>query len=120
MVSKIKEILTPNFNDLKTYIPENISNFKFPIQLLIGPKESEGEESFEIIICSPSWLMDNIPDGGYLHGQHYLILKKYNSDVLLNCLNILFNNIEGNNWDEIALKLSHFAIWEFDNYKEHV
>jgi hypothetical protein len=117
--SKIKEVLGPDLEDIINYNVENLTNFCFGIELLIGTIEGEGADIFQMTVCSTEWLNENISENDYLHGRFYLIMKIYDTKKLLKCLYNLFDKIEGNNWDEISSKLSRYAYWEFEDYHEY-
>ena len=51
MKAIIKSFDSPNTEDLPTWQPDN-SKFVLPIQLIIGPDDSLGEESFDLTICT--------------------------------------------------------------------
>lgn len=63
---------SPDFADLAAFQPE-ASSFGFLVQVIAGPNDHEGEESFDVIVCSPTWLSEqDVP----LIGRHHLIVNK--------------------------------------------
>lgn len=49
----LKALNSPSIFDLPNYMPENENSFAFLLQAIIGPKDEEGEESFDIEVCTP-------------------------------------------------------------------
>jgi hypothetical protein len=39
-------------------LPGDPAGFVFGVQLLVGPADGPGEESFELTVCSPEWLAE--------------------------------------------------------------
>lgn len=52
-------ILSP---DPKT-LAEDPASFVFGVQMLVGPADGPGEESFELTVCSPEWLAERCKSG---------------------------------------------------------
>src|SRR5262245_44942424 len=67
---ELKHILSPDIDDLESYFPEDPESFGFSLQLLIGPKDQVGEESFEVMVCTPQWLSRHTPHDQIVIGRH--------------------------------------------------
>lgn len=37
-------------------LPAELESFSFIVRTFIGPPDSPGEESFDVVVCSPQWL----------------------------------------------------------------
>ena len=76
MKAELKRIHSPDA-DLDVYYPEDPENFSLFLQLMIGPEGEDSEESFDILICTPKWILDNKRlEGG--------CIRKTYDDCLLN------------------------------------
>lgn len=118
MNSEIKDFYGTNIEyPLDKFIPKIHDNFGFLLNVEVGLTGQEGADYFDIFICTPKWLISNMKKEDFVIGLHYLIVFEYNFESLKRKLNELFC-IEGNNWIEIATKLSYIGHWEFQNYKE--
>jgi hypothetical protein len=118
MIPEIKELHSPDIYDLISYEPFPEDSFCFLVQLIAGPQGQEGEESFDVMICSPKWIMENVKEDEPLIGRHYLIMKKYNFDLLWYTIQSYCKLCEGKIWIECAEKLSRLGKWEFEDYRE--
>lgn len=114
---EIKSIHSPDIDDLLEYQPEKTDNFSFLLQLFIGPKNEKGEESFNLVVCTPKWLIEHHQKDEILMGYHYLLMFEYNFERLMGWLQQYVSSCTGHTWNECAKKLSRLGKWEFENYK---
>jgi hypothetical protein len=117
MKAEIKKLHSPDIDDLKIYHPKNINSFSFLLQMLVGPKGKEGEESFDITVCTPQWLITNLSEEKVIFGRDFLIVFEYDYQAITNKLTKFVENIEGNDWNELTRQLSKIGRWEFEDYK---
>jgi hypothetical protein len=117
MKSEIKYLHSPDIDSMLSFTPVEYDNFGFLLQIMVGEEGKDGEESFDIMLCTPKWLIMNTKSDEIVLGLHYMIVFEYNYEKLYKKLIELFC-IEGKDWDEIANKLSYIGQWEFQNYKE--
>lgn len=85
--------------------------------MLIGPADSPGEESFDVTVCSPTWLESECERDQFVVGRHHLIVAYYDFTNVQNLLYKLVDRCRGDSWHEIAEKLSRLAFWEFEDYR---
>lgn len=103
---------------LLDYIPPFPDNFGLLARLIVREEKMGGEESFDIIICTPQWLISNYKKSDIIIGRHYLIVFEYNYQRIYSKLKSLIEEIEEENWDEIGLKIGRLGKWEFEDYKQ--
>ena len=108
------DVDTPLIN----YIPSSPDNFGFLARLVIGEETLGGEESFDIFICTPLWLISNHKLSDIIIGRYYLIVFEYNYKNIYNKLKNTIEDIEADTWDEIGLKIGCIGKWEFEEYEE--
>lgn len=116
MKPAIKSIISPDIEDLSNYVPKEQDNFGFLLQLLIGPENEAGMESFEVTVCTPTWLSTKYEKTEIISGRHCLIVFEYNYDRMMSVINSYVTQCNGNSWKDVALKLARFAKWEFEDY----
>ena len=93
--------------------------FVFGVQLLAGPADGPGEESFELTVCSPEWLAVRCRSGELVSGLHHVIVghDAYDERVLRDWLEARVRAVEATTWDGIARELRLLGSWEFESYR---
>ncbi len=99
--------------DLDTYSPFKKDDFGFLLQILVGIEGEQGEESFEIFICTPKWIEQNYSKETIILGLHTIIVQEYDYKKIIDAIEELFC-ISGVTWDDISRDLSYFGLYEFD------
>ena len=118
MKAKLKDIHSPDISDLKTYKPPQEDNFCFLLQALTGPDDELGDETFDIIVCTPKWLIENHKHDRVVFLRHYMLVFKYNYTNIINALKEKIETLNENSWNDLALKISRIGYWEFEDYYE--
>ena len=115
MKAELKRMHSPDVDDLASYQPHG--SFGILVQLMIGPKETPGEEAFDTIVCSPDWLAEHakLPD---LVGDHQIVMDEYNYQALQRKVQGFCQSLEENDWQELATRLGAIGKWEFADYAE--
>lgn len=117
MRAELKSVDSPDV-DFDTYWPEDETCFSFPIELRIGPEGSNASDLFQMTVCTPGWLSKQNSGMTAVFGENLLIVFGYNWDMIHSYLENRINRIMAGDWPTLALKLSRFARWEFENYRE--
>jgi hypothetical protein len=115
--AELKSIISPDIIDLKSYFPEDPESFSFMLQLLIGPKNQDGAESFQVEVCTPQWLSQHFAEEEIIIGRHYLIVFEYNYERLINRINKYLQLCSGETWKDVAEKVGRLGLWEFEDYE---
>ena len=102
-------------DDLEHFRPEDPENVGFLVTAATGPKDAEGAEVFDVFVCTPRWLIDNVPAGGYAWGRHKLVLPRWDHAALMAAPYELCAAGTGPTWDEVADRLARFAAWKFED-----
>ncbi len=120
MKVELKHLISPDIDE-RVYWPDEEDNFGFFVQALVGPAGEEGEESFGFQVCTPKWISTNMINrdfGDYgVFGRYLIIVKDYDFDEIKKMVAKLCNDTSGENWQEIAGKLSRYGEWEFSDYQ---
>ena len=100
-------------------LPGDPAGFVFGVQLLVGPADGPGEESFELTVCSPEWLAVRCRSGELVNGLHHVIVGQdtYDERVLRDWLESRVHAAEAATWDGIASQLRFLGGWEFESYR---
>ena len=118
MISEIKHIVSPDILNFETYYPEDDECFSFLVSILVGSKEAQFEEAFNVEVCTPKWLLQNYNEDEILLGKDKIIVFVYNREKIFKRIRELFDGRSAKSWNEIAIKLSRIGQWEFEDYQQ--
>ena len=118
MNAELKRLHSPDIYDLENYQPEDQGMFGFLLQAIVGPEGKDGEESFEIEVCTPRWLEETCGIDKVVIGRHHLIVREYNYQRIVVAIKDFLQDCSGENWNEVAEKVSRLGRWEFEDYTE--
>ena len=102
--------------DVDGYVPENPELDGVWIRLLIGPADGPGEESFDVLVCTPLWLRDVVAKEGPQIGSHHLIVDPLDLKVAKDFLLRQVEAVEADDWPTLGEKLGRLGYWEFEDY----
>lgn len=117
MEAKLKWLHSPDVDHLVSYRPEYSDNFAFLLQAMIGPEGGDGEESFDLEVCTPKWIEHNLREGEALVGMHHLIVCTYDYHMIVAAIEKFLLGCSGENWCEVSKKVSKLGFWEFEGYE---
>lgn len=117
MKAEIKVLHSPDLDDLRTGKPADADNFGILVQAMIGPAGEDGEESFDIMVCTPSWLTSKLAEEGWVWGRHHLFVPRYDYVAINSAIQALCDAAEGESWDHVAAFLARYGQWEFEDYQ---
>lgn len=112
----LRGLHSPDALDLAAYFPADPMCFCILVQALFGPEGSEGEESFDVLVCTPMWLAHEVERKGLVNGRHHIIVYKFDLEQIRSFLVAYAKTCTGKNWQEVAVKLSRLGSWEFEDY----
>ena len=118
MNAELKRVHSPDIDDLENYRPKDPRKFAFLLQAMIGPEGKEGEESFDIEVCTPKWLEETYGLEDVVIGRHHLIIREYNYERIIHAIKDYLQLCSGENWSEVAEKVGRLGKWEFEDYIE--
>jgi hypothetical protein len=90
-------------------------SFSVLVQLIVGPADGPGEESFDLLLCSPAWLEEQ---EGPVIGWHHLIVRDYNYDHFERFVVRYLERCSADDWTGVACKVGRLGRWEFEDYRE--
>jgi hypothetical protein len=119
MKAEIKRIRSLTIDHLEAFHPEPADDFGFDLELDVGAVGEEGEDVFELTVCTPRWLEKHHRKTDIVSGRHHLIVFEYNFERLQVALAEACAACEGETWKEVAEKFARFARWEFEDYRPY-
>lgn len=85
------------------------------VELMIGPADEIGEESFDILVCTPQWIERAVMNGP-LSGRHLVIVKEVDRDAIVQFVEAYLAELDEPTWGELAEKIGRLGKWEFEDY----
>jgi Immunity protein 8 len=114
--AEVKKIHTVEMDDLESHVPENLEKFCVSVRAMVGPRGGDGEDSFDINVCSPKWLEEQVERHGFVLGRHYLFVPEYDPAKIRKIITKHIERFTGDSWKEVAEKVSRIGFWEFEDY----
>ena len=118
MHATIRRLHTPDAPGFRDFVPQDESDFALLVQVVAGPHDGEGEESFDIEVVTPAHLSRRLSRSGPMSGRHLLLVDRFNADEIERWLERAVAACTGASWREVAKKLSRIGHWEFEDYTE--
>lgn len=103
--------------DIDKYVPDDPESDGVWIRLIVGPDDGPGEESFDVLVCTPLWLRVVVGEKGPLVGRHHLIVDPFDLNVAKDFLLRQVESVEAGDWPSLAGKLARLGYWEFEDYQ---
>jgi len=113
ILADLKRLHSPDVDYLEQFSPNG--PFGILVQAMVGPAGGEGEESFDIVVCTPEWFAQKMTSA-VVPGRHFLFVRSYNYDALVSYLREYCNSLRGSSWRSIAEKVGRIGKWEFEDY----
>ena len=114
----LKRIGTIDGDDPIKYTPADPDRFAIVLRLFVGPSSSDGEESFDLTVCTPLWLQDRCLRDGFVIGRHHLVVLAYDAEFIRRTIVRLVERYTGATWQDVAAKVSRIGYWEFEDYAQ--
>jgi len=94
-------------------------SFSFIARMFIGPLDRPGEESFDVVVCSPEWLAARCREVGLYDARHHLVVnvEQFDKRQLGTWLESRVSSAEAETWTGIAERLGRLGYWEFEDYQ---
>lgn len=118
MDAELKRLHSPDVFNLEDYHPSDPEKFNILIQAMVGPKGGEGEESFNIEVCTPRWLEETYGRDEVIIGRHHLIVREFNYKKVAATIKQFLQHCSGKDWNDVATRVSRLGLWEFEDYVE--
>ena len=116
MKAILKRIDTNSASAFETLLPDDAGGFGFWLNASIGTDESEGADDFQIFVCNPVWLDSHRVLSVEIPDRHLLVDGTFNAGTVRAKLESFLEGCIGEDWLEIARKVSEIGVWEFEGY----
>lgn len=101
-----------------SYVSADPENDAFALRMLVGSRDTEGLESFDVLVCTPGWLVGEIREHGPQVGRHLLIMDVLDLVRAQAFLKKRVEQISAPTWLEVAEKVSRLGYWELEDFSD--
>lgn len=116
MRAAVKRFHSPDA-DLEAYVPDDAGDVGVLVQVMAGPAHSPGEESFDVVVCTPRWLRRLTEEHGPIVGRHHLVVESWDWPRIRLFLTQEVETHEASTWQDLAAKVGRIGKWEFEDYE---
>lgn len=116
MKAVLRRLHSPDVADLTSWTPDGDS-WQLLVQAILGPDDGPGEESFDVVVCSPQVVANWATADGRWWGQYTLVVTRWDYTALEAAIRDLLARCDGPDWSTVAGRLAHFMHWEFTDYR---
>ena len=102
--------------EIDSYVPADPTNDGVRVRLMVGPADGPGEESFDVLVCTPAWLGDSVDEHGPQIGRHLLVVGALDLTAAVAFLREHVESLEAPDWHGLAAQLARVGHWEFEDY----
>ncbi len=109
-----------DFDPEPATLPADPARLHLLVQLLVGPSDGPGAESFQVTVCSPEWLAVRCREvDGIYDPRHHLVvnLEFFDKRKLRQWFEGKVQKVEAPEWAGIGERLSRIGYWEFEDYQ---
>lgn len=118
MRPQLKRVHSPDVEEVDSYAPSDPGRFGILIQLMVGPVGQDGEESFDVVLCAPRWLAEQVGETGVLDLRHHLLVNEWDWGRVLDCIERFLASVEAPSWSEVAAIVGRIGRWEYEDYDD--
>ncbi|WP_414153149.1 Imm8 family immunity protein [Pectinatus frisingensis] len=94
---------------------EEYDDFGISIEVAVGPEGERREEFFTFSVTSPKRLECLLQRNSVELGRGLIIMRDYNYEIVKTKIVALINSLNGENWNELSMKIAKYARWEYDD-----
>jgi hypothetical protein len=130
-----EEVDQQGHHTLDDFVPQDPAHFGLSVQVFIGDTVSDEFDSFDLWVCSPSWLaarakerwppleqgLRAIPDA-VMVGTGTWLMQRWDRAVFEHALDVVCESFSGGpDWGSVAARIGRLIPWEYDyRYDAHV
>lgn len=115
MTATVKVFDGLGLDEPETYVSASPHRDAFTLRMLVGRPDSDGLEAFDVLVCTPAWLADEVLRHGPQIGRHMLIVERLDIGRAQEFLRRRVEQISAPTWHEVAEKVSRLGLWEFED-----
>ena len=103
--------------NLNTYSPEIPRNFCVWLTLTIGSESEEGNNLFQVGICTVTWLSHQLSINNAYILRHLILVEKFDFELIKDSIYKIIKIAERSSWEESVQVLCRYFSWEFEDHQ---
>lgn len=88
------------------------------LEMYVGPQGEAGGELFQLTVCTPSALAEQLRHHPFLIGRHWLFVAELQPDRVTEWVSDRIAALEAPSWRELAEKIGRIGYGEFEDYTD--
>jgi hypothetical protein len=112
---EIRRFHSPDAPFLDSYVTPANGLFVVLIQMFIGAENGEGEESFDVVVCSSSWIERKCAVDP-MFCEQMIVARSFDWPKIRKLLEQRVATVHGETWPDVARQLERIGRWEFSGY----
>jgi hypothetical protein len=109
-------------DDLASYRPMDENKFALRLTLLVGTPDNDYGDAFDVVVCSPQWLLENVDGpwplyrlggGAVLPGRDLWLMKHWDYALVKQSVDQILDSVTARTWDDLANWLGRHFSWEY-------
>lgn len=117
VTAQVRALMTAEHEPLESLRLKDPECFDVVVRATVGPLGQEGEESFDVSVCTPAWLARMCEKDGFVLCRHRLVLNSYSPAKIRSVLTKFIERCSGETWQEVAKKVARIGLWELEDYR---
>jgi len=113
----MRRLHSPDVEDIRTWTPPVQEDFGLLLQVFVAPTGSDGEESFDVVVCTHKWFAEQTARKPFTLGRHYLFVLGYDYAQLVDFIRRYVERPAAATWPELATIIGRLGRWEFEDYR---
>lgn len=114
MKASVRHFISPDV-DLDSFQPDDPENFSFLLQVLVGPAESDGGESLQLVVTTLRALEEMVQSDGVVFGRSLVIVDGPNIPRILSSVRQAIEHLQAPSWALLAQQLTRLGVYEFES-----
>ncbi len=99
--------------ELVQFIPLDDFEFEIGLEVFVQINErGKGIERFDVTVCTPSWISNNLKNGDCVIGHGMLIVQKYSYDLIISSIERHVKMCKGRTVDDVMRRIGLLGEWE--------
>ncbi|MBO0880214.1 MAG: hypothetical protein J2P17_07630 [Mycobacterium sp.] len=113
MKAELRRLHSPDADLTRGHLPDE----PLFVQLMIGPEGGLGEESFDVMVCTPRSRHQAIDPSDPDSEKYLLVVERMDADVIAGHVRDYLRDLDGATWRDLALQIGTLGRWEFEDYR---